>query len=277
MAKSSGYKSICRIDQPKKRHHGWYVRVTWNKETRSKFFSDAKYDGKALALEEAVIYRNQLEQEMGKPRSERLVIAKPRRSNTGVRGVRRIKTTQKKGGRTYIWDVYQVTYHPAPGKTRRTSVSVNRYGEKKAFEIACAIREARTRGEEPPPFPKPERKPRKRSRPKRKPKPRIGITKQYLTKRPNKPQICRVTFRLFAEHANGAKSVNLVGEFNEWKMFETPLKRLANGDFSVTLKLEAGRTYQYRYLINQSEWMNDPSAELAVENNIGGTNSAIYI
>jgi hypothetical protein len=191
--------------------------------------------------------------------------------------VRRIKTTQTKRGRTYTWDVYQVTYHPAPGKTRRTSVSVNRYGEEKAFEIACAIREARTKGEEPPTLPKRQRKPRKRLRSKRKPKPRIGITKQYLTRRPNKPQICRVTFRLFAEHANGAKSVYLVGEFNDWKMLETPLKRLANGDFSVTLKLEAGRTYQYRYLINQSDWINDPFAELTVENEFGGNNSAIYV
>jgi hypothetical protein len=212
---------------------------------------------------------------MGKPRSERLVIAKPRPSNTGVRGVRRIKTTQTKGGRTYTWDVYQVTYHPAPGKTKRTSISVNRYGEKKAFEIACAIREARAKGEEPPPLPKRQRKPRKKIPPK--PKTRIGITKQYLTKRPNKPHLCRVTFRFLSEHANKAKSVHLVGEFNDWKMLETPLKRLSNGDFSVTLKLEVGRTYQYRYLLNQTDWINDPSAESSIENKFGGHNSAISV
>jgi hypothetical protein len=174
-----------------------------------------------------------------------------------------------------VWDVFQVTYHPAPGKTRRTSVSINKYGEEKAFERACEIRKARAAGVAPPPPPKlPSKPPKKRLR---KRPIKQGITKQYLIKRPNKPQICRVTFRLPAKYVNDAKSVHLVGEFNDWEQLETPLKRLANGDFSVTLKLEAGRTYQYRYFINQSDWMNDPFAELTVENNVGGTNSAIYV
>lgn len=274
MAKS-GYKSICRIDQPKKHHHGWYVRVTWNKQTQSKFFSDSQYNGKAEALKEAVTYRNQTEQEMGKPRSERLVIGKPRRSNTGVRGVRRIKTTQNKRGKEYVWDVYQVTYHPAPGVTKRTSVSVNKYGEKEAFERACAIRKAREQGRKPPPTPKRSKTSRKKRGTQQATK--QGISKLYLKKQPDAPQMCRVTFRLPAKLVNDAKSVHLVGEFNDWKLLETPLKRLKNGDFSVKVRLEAGRTYQYRYVINQSDWLNDPFAELTVENEFGGKNSAIYV
>ena len=36
--------------------------------------------------------------------------------------------------------MYEVTWCPEPGKMRRTSVSIDKYGEEKAFEIAVKIR-----------------------------------------------------------------------------------------------------------------------------------------
>jgi hypothetical protein len=37
---TSGYKSISRLDHPKKRTHGWYVRVVFQGEIHAHFFSD---------------------------------------------------------------------------------------------------------------------------------------------------------------------------------------------------------------------------------------------
>jgi hypothetical protein len=263
MATESGYKSISRIDQKRKNHHGWYVRVTWNKDTVSKFFSDKQHDGKRKALQAAVKFRNETETQLGKPRSEGLVLGSVRRSNTGVRGVRRLTSTQTKGGKTYAWDVYQVTYHPAPGVTKRTSVSIQRYGEEEAFERACAIRKKAEKDRL-----KHMAKPKKKGfvlQP--------GITKQYLKSRP----VCKVKFRIPAVDVPSAESVHLVGDFNEWSHTETPMMYKKEGVFEATLYLPVGETYQYRYLIDNVDWMEDPYAEENVDNPYGDSNSLLDV
>ena len=49
---------------------------------------------------------------------------------------------------------------------------------------------------------------------------------------------CRVTFKYPNEEA--ADSAVLAGEFNEWSQEATPMKKLKNGTFSVTVSLKAG-------------------------------------
>jgi hypothetical protein len=43
----------------------------------------------------------------------------------------------------------------------------------------------------------------------------------------------------------------------------------------TTLELEAGREYQYRYLLNGNEWHNDWHADRYVSNAYGGDNSVV--
>lgn len=51
---------ISRIDHPRKRTYGWYVRTYNGSETRvSRFFSDMKYGGRAAALGAALTYREE--------------------------------------------------------------------------------------------------------------------------------------------------------------------------------------------------------------------------
>lgn len=48
---------ISRIDHPRKRTYGWYVRAYSGSETRvARFFSDMKYGGRAAALTAALTY-----------------------------------------------------------------------------------------------------------------------------------------------------------------------------------------------------------------------------
>lgn len=86
MAKS-GHKGICRIDQPPRNTFGWYVRVTFNQTTRRKFFSDKASGSKRKALEAAIKYRNEVEKEVGRPRTDRLVSSGSGRNESGVTGV----------------------------------------------------------------------------------------------------------------------------------------------------------------------------------------------
>ena len=140
MAKS-GHKGISRIDCPENKTVGWYVRVRLGNVTKSKFLSDQKHGGKALALEEAIKCRNQLEKELGKPRTDWIIVGKNPRNRSGVVGVRRaVKKYKGKDGTIYLNEVYEVTWNAGREKRGRTSVSINKYGEMRAFRKACAIR-----------------------------------------------------------------------------------------------------------------------------------------
>ena len=59
---------------------------------------------------------------------------------------------------------------------------------------------------------------------------RIGVKKQYL----KTGNVCNVTFRLPQEAAIDAAVVTVVGEFNEWSLSDTPMKKLKNGSFTAT-------------------------------------------
>ncbi len=129
--KTTKHKGITRIDHPAKRTFGYFVRVTWNKQRRSKFFSDSVYGDRLAALSAALEWRDQAERELGKPRTERQVIGVSRTS-TGIVGVRRTV----KDGR----EVYEATWREG-NRIRRTSYSIAKHGEKRALSLARRARE----------------------------------------------------------------------------------------------------------------------------------------
>lgn len=140
----SGYKSISRIDVDKKKMHGWYVRVYYKNKMHAKFFSDSRFDSKAEALEEAIKYRDALEKKLGKPRSERTVVTLSPRNTSGVVGVRRRRKKSRRG-KPEGYEVYEITWSPKPGVMRRTSVSIDKYGEEEALRRAIEIRKEKDR------------------------------------------------------------------------------------------------------------------------------------
>ncbi len=92
----------------------------------------------------------------------------------------------------------------------------------------------------------------------------MGIKKQYLKTKPE----ANVTFQLPAVAAEGASKVNLVGEFNNWDESALEMKKLKSGDFKATIKLESGKEYQFRYLIDGESWENDWEADAYVPNQV---------
>ena len=91
----------------------------------------------------------------------------------------------------------------------------------------------------------------------------MSIKKSFLKTKPE----ANVTFQLPAEAAEGAAKVTLVGEFNDWSETATELKKLKSGVFKTTIKLETGKEYQFRYLIDGEKWENDWEADKYVANN----------
>lgn len=71
-----------------------------------------------------------------------------------------------------------------------------------------------------------------------------------------------IIFSLPAEAVKDASKVCLMGDFNDWtssKEFE--LKIRPDGSAGISILLEAGKSYRYRFLINDSVWVNDYHAE----------------
>lgn len=83
----------------------------------------------------------------------------------------------------------------------------------------------------------------------------------------------RVTFRL--PSTIWAESVHLVGDFNDWSRTSHPLQRTRDGEWEISLVLNPGKSYQFRYLVNRSDWQNDWNADRYVSNSFGGENSVI--
>ena len=76
-------------------------------------------------------------------------------------------------------------------------------------------------------------------------------------------------------HADKGKAVYLAGEFNGW---DPTAKKMAfkAGVYTATLKLEAGKSYQYKFVIDGT-WCADPQNTNAVPNDQGTFNSVIDV
>ena len=90
----------------------------------------------------------------------------------------------------------------------------------------------------------------------------------------NRPGFVRVTFEL--PSAVWAERVALVGEFNGWDHHRDLLTQdHSDAIWRITLELETGRQYQFRYLVNGADWHNDWSADAYQPNPQGSDNSII--
>jgi hypothetical protein len=63
----------------------------------------------------------------------------------------------------------------------------------------------------------------------------------------------------FVLRADGARTVSLVGDFNDWDPVATPLAESGRGVWSAIVALRPG-TVRYSFLIDGREWRADPSA-----------------
>ncbi len=95
------------------------------------------------------------------------------------------------------------------------------------------------------------------------------LKKQVLKSKP----VTKVTFTL--PDSIKAENAFLVGDFNNWDEKATPMKKQKVGTFAITLELEKGREFQFRYLVNGTEWHNDWHADRYVPNPFSGDNSVV--
>jgi 1,4-alpha-glucan branching enzyme len=101
----------------------------------------------------------------------------------------------------------------------------------------------------------------------------MSTSKKYLKTRP----VSKVTFKVPREIAAGASKASLVGEFNDWDPQATRMRKLKTGEFKVTVDLEVGREYQFRYLLDDRTWQNDESADRYVPAGIPDAENSVIV
>jgi hypothetical protein len=130
--KATRHKNISRLEYPPKKMIGYWVRIQWQGKKHAKFFSDLRYGDRLAALDAAIEWRNTTERELGKPRTELLVVGAPKPNNTGVVGVRRLTENGT--------DYYEATWVIETGRQGRTRYSIAKHGEKQALKLAIKAR-----------------------------------------------------------------------------------------------------------------------------------------
>jgi len=80
-----------------------------------------------------------------------------------------------------------------------------------------------------------------------------------------------VEFRLSMPQA---RTVCVVGTFNNWDTKQTPMQKDGPG-WKATIPLAPGR-YEYRFVAD-GQWLSDPNAKESVGNDFGSTNSVLVV
>ena len=99
------------------------------------------------------------------------------------------------------------------------------------------------------------------------------ISKRFVDK--GGKVVARVTFSL--PSSLWVDKVCLVGEFNGWNPESLPFSRAEDGSWVLTMDFECGRRYEFRYLCDGREWMNDNQADAYVPNRFAGSNCVLIL
>jgi hypothetical protein len=136
---------ICRIDQPAKHNHGFFVRLQRRGRIHSAFFSDKMHGGRARALAAARQHYRKLAAKLGPPkrRSRRWwAEIRRRKGSSSIVGVQKVMVWRHGKLREY----WKATWSPEPYVVARKMFSVRKHGFKRAKLLAVRARRAGVRG-----------------------------------------------------------------------------------------------------------------------------------
>ncbi len=93
-----------------------------------------------------------------------------------------------------------------------------------------------------------------------------------ITKQPARAKAkVDVTFSLPRDEQ--AQNVCVCGDWDGWQ--PNHIMQRENGEWQFKLELERGKEYQFRYLVNGEQWLNDPNADKYVPNPFGSENFVV--
>jgi hypothetical protein len=84
---------------------------------------------------------------------------------------------------------------------------------------------------------------------------------------------CKVKFSFKPELA---ETVEILGLNSDWEHAIIMAKK-KDGSFSAEVNLPKDSTHEFKYRVDNSQWLNDPEADTEVPNVFGGSNSVVSL
>lgn len=84
---------------------------------------------------------------------------------------------------------------------------------------------------------------------------------------------CKVKFSFKVENA---ETIEILGLNSDWQN-SVVMSKKKDGSFSADINLPKESKHEFRYLVNETEWLNEPQADLQEPNSFGSTNSVIIL
>lgn len=95
------------------------------------------------------------------------------------------------------------------------------------------------------------------------------VQKTYLKKK----DYCKVKFTFNSENA---ETVEILGLNSDWGN-SIVMSKKKNGSFTCDVSLPKNTQHEFKYLVNETFWLNEPEADSENPNVFGGSNSVVYI
>lgn len=88
---------------------------------------------------------------------------------------------------------------------------------------------------------------------------------------------CKVTFTYSLTPTSKVKSVQVLGDFNNWDAKKGPKMKVSKSVFSTDIELKSGQKYEFRYLLDGLTWDNDHNADSYVPSPFGGIHNSVIV
>ena len=86
-------------------------------------------------------------------------------------------------------------------------------------------------------------------------------------------EYCKVKFSFKDENAD---SVQIRGLNSDWQNSIAMAKK-KDGSFTADVTLPKDSRHQFKYVVNETQWLNEPGADSEEPNEFGGSNSVIVL
>jgi 1,4-alpha-glucan branching enzyme len=84
---------------------------------------------------------------------------------------------------------------------------------------------------------------------------------------------CKVKFSI---QNKTAETIAIVGLNSDWQNLIAMIQK-KDGSFVAEINLPKDSVHEFKYLVNQDEWLNDTTADSFAPNSFGDTNSVITL
>lgn len=84
---------------------------------------------------------------------------------------------------------------------------------------------------------------------------------------------CKVKFSFKVENA---ETIEILGLNSDWQN-SILMSRKKDGTFSADVNLPKNSKHEFKYLVNETLWLNEPEADGELPNNFGSSNSLLIL